>query len=277
MYTPVAFLLALPIVGADPKATSPAPVRFPFDADQATTLRAAWADHLRIPAELTNSVGMKLVLVPPGTFEMGPHGSKVRVTLTKPFYTGTTEVTLGQYRKWKPDHTVEGADPEFNADDRPAARVSWKDAGAYCEWLSKQKGEAGRRYAVPTGAQWEWAARAGTASARHFGDTDKGQAEYTWFNVTYTPNPKFESNGRGRQPVGKLRPNPWGLYDTLGNVWEWCADRHADSATGETRDPVMRGGSWRSGASHCTSVAHDPGSPDTKADHIGFRVVFVVD
>ena len=266
----------LALLLAFPAAAAPPPVRFPFDADRARQLQADWAKHLGVPVEVTNSVGMKLVLIPPGTFEMGPQGSKWRVTLVKPFYVGTTEVTLGQYRKWKPGHTVAGADPEFNADDRPAAMVSWTDAGAYCDWLSKQKDEAGRRYALPSGAQWEWAARAGTATARHFGDTDKGQAEYAWFNVTYTPNPKTESKGRGRRPVGKLKPNPWGLYDTLGNVWEWCADRPADPAMGETRDPVMRGGSWRSGAFHCTSVAQDPGSPDMRGDNIGFRVVFAV-
>jgi formylglycine-generating enzyme required for sulfatase activity len=209
---------------------------------------------------------------------MGPNGSKYRVTLARPFYTGVTEVTLGQYRKLKPGHRVEGADDEFNGDDRPAAMVSWDDARAFCVWLSARDEEkkAARVYALPTEAQWEWAARAGTATARHFGETDKEQAKYSWFNVTYTPNPKTETKGRGRQPVGKLPANAWGLHDTLGNVWEWCADRHTDPATGETRDPVMRGGSWRSGAFHCTAVAHDPGAPGTRGDNIGFRVVVTV-
>lgn len=265
--------LMLPLIAVP----APPSARFPFDADQAKKLQTDWAAHLGVPVEVTNSIGIKLVLIPPGTFELGPNGSKTRVTLSKPYYVGTTEVTLGQYRKWKPGHKIEGADPEFNDNDRPTAMVTWKEAGAFCEWLGQQKGEAGRHYALPTSAQWEWAARAGTATTRHFGDTDKDQAAFSWFNVTYTPNPKNETKGRGRQPVGKLKPNPWGLHDTLGNVWEWCADRPSYATAGETRDPIMRGGSWRSGAFHCTSVALDPGSPDQKGDNIGFRIILPVD
>ena len=183
---------------------------------------------------------------------MGPDGHKHRVTLAKPYYLGATEVTMGQYRAVKEGHTVAGAAREFNDDDRPAAMVSWHDACAFCAWLSERPEEknAGRAYALPTEAQWEWVARAGTATSRYFGDTDQGQADYAWFNSTYTPNPKSESDGRGRQPVGGLRPNAWGLYDMLGNVWEWCEERRGDEATGEARDPVLRGGSWRSGAAH---------------------------
>ncbi len=272
----VACFLAAEVIPADEKALPS--VRFPFGEEEAKKHQDAYAKAAGLPKQVTNSVGMKLVLIPAGTFEMGPNGSKYRVTLAKPFYAGVTEVTHGQYRKFKPGHGVEGADAEFNEDDRPVSMVSWDDARGFCEWLSAEGAEkkAGRVYALPTEAQWEWAARAGTATARHFGETDKEQAKYSWFNVTYTPNPKAETKGRGRQPVGKLPANAWGLHDTLGNVWEWCADRRSDPATGETRDPVMRGGSWRSGASHCTAVAHDPGSPGTKGDNIGFRIVVTV-
>lgn len=270
----IAFAL-LTCTGAAAAAAPPAP-RFPFAADAAAKYQADYAAGAGLPPHVTNTVGTKLVLIPPGAFEMGASGSKYRVTLARPFYIGVTEVTLGEYRRFKPGHAVSGADPEFNADDRPAALVSWDDARAFCDWLTEQEKRTGRAYALPTEARWEWAARAGTATLRHFGDTDREQAKYSWFNVTYTPNPKGETNGRGRQPVGTLPANAWGLHDTLGNVWEWCADRRSDPATGETRDPVMRGGSWRSGAFHCTAVAHDPGAPGLKADNIGFRVVCAV-
>ncbi len=257
-----------------PTPKVPALPRLPFDAEKARALQEEWSRAFGIDVQVTNTLGMKLVLVPGGRFEMGPNGSTRRVTLAKPFYLGVTEVTLGQYRRFKAGHKVEGADEEFNADDRPAAMVSWHDARAFCAWLTERPEEkaAGRVYALPTEAQWEWAARAGTTTSRYFGDTDKDQADHSWFNVTYTPNPKTESKGRGRQTVGKLKPNAFGLYDMLGNVWEWCEDRRGDEATGEARDPVMRGGSWRSGAFHCTAVAHDPGAPDLKADNVGFRV-----
>lgn len=257
---------------AAPRA--PSLSRPPFDAQRARTLQHDWAEAFGVDVEVTNSLGMKLVLIPGGQYTLGPNGSTYRVTLTKPFYLGVTEVTLGQYRHFRKGHRIEGADLAFNADDRPTAMVSWEDARAFCLWLSERPEEkrAGRVYALPTEAQWEWAARAGTTTSRYFGDSDKGQADYSWFNVTYTPNPRHESKGRGRQPVAKLRPNAFGLHDMLGNVWEWCGDRRVDEATGETRDPVMRGGSWRSGAFHCTVVAHDPGAPSLRADNIGFRI-----
>lgn len=272
----VMVLLAAAALAADGATARLPPLPgLPFDADRARSLQAEWAKALGTDVEVTNSIGMKLALIPGGRFDMGPNGSKYRVTLGRPFYLGVTEVTLGQYRKYKPGHKVPGADDDFNADDRPAAMVSYNDARDFCAWLSARDEEkaAGRIYALPTEAQWESAARAGTTTARHFGETDKGQADYSWFNVTYTPNPKTETMGRGRQPVGKLRPNAWGLFDMLGNVWEWCDDRRIDEATGEKRDPVMRGGSWRSGAFHCTAVAHDPGDENLRADNIGFRVV----
>lgn len=276
MRTSIVILLILSVVFP---ALAPADdvklLGFPLDAEQAVKGQKESAESLKLPVEITNSLGMKLLLIPPGRFTMGPNGSTYRVALAKPFYVGVTEVTLGQYRRFKPGHSIENAAPEFNEDDRPAAMVNWEDAREFCQWLAERPEErtAGLVYALPTEAQWEWAARAGTSTSRYFGETDKVQVEYSWFNHTYTPNPEHEQNDRGRQSVAKLKPNAWGLYDMLGNVWEWCDDRRVDDQTGEMRDPVMRGGSWRSGAFHCTAVAHDPGAPQTRADNIGFRVV----
>ena len=268
------FALATILLLAPPALAAPPLVGLPFDGRRAADLRRQWAKQTNLDAQFVNSLGMKLVLIPGGRFDMGPNGSKRRVTIGKPYYLGSTEVTLGQYRKFRPGHKVAGAGVEFDEDARPAAMVSWDDAVAFCKWLSRQPREkvAGRVYHLPTEAQWEWAARAGTTAASHFGDREKERVRYAWYNHTYTPNPRREEKGRGRQPVGQLLPNAWGLYDMLGNVWEWCGDRRGDAETGELRDPVMRGGSWRSGGFHCTSVAHDPGAPTQKGDHIGFRV-----
>jgi formylglycine-generating enzyme required for sulfatase activity len=269
-------LLSLSAYFANAQEKRPAlPVgRLPFDETRAKDLQERTARAIALPKEVVNSINMKLMLIPAGQYDMGPNGSKHRATIAKSFYLGATEVTFAQYRQWKKDHRVADAVDEFNADDRPVAMVSWNESREFCDWLSEQPEEkkAGRVYALPTEAQWEWAARAGTTTTRYFGDTDKGQADYSWFNVTYTPNPKSEEKGRGRQPVGKLKPNAFGLYDMLGNVWEWCADRRTDEE-GTVFDPVMRGGSWRSGAFHCTAVAHDPGDVNQRGDNIGFRVM----
>src|SRR4051812_1590057 len=98
----------LPVAApADEKPKLPLAPRFPFTEEQAKAFQDEYAKAAGLPKEITNSVGMKLILIPPGSFEMGPNGSKYRVTLTKPFYAGTTEVTLGQYRKFKSGHKVE--------------------------------------------------------------------------------------------------------------------------------------------------------------------------
>src|SRR5262249_12466884 len=160
-----------------------------------------------LETEFSNSIGMKLVLIPGGRFDMGPNGSKHRVILRQAYYLGVTEVTMGQYRRFKAEHKVPDAAADFNKDDVPVAMVSWNDARAFCAWLWEQPAEKnpGRIYSLPTEAQWEWAARAGTTTARYFGESDKGQTEYSWFNSSYTPNPKHESDGRGRQSVAKLK------------------------------------------------------------------------
>ena len=149
-----------PAASGQGKAAFPPLAKFPLSAEEAKRSQAEWAAALKVAPTIANSLNMKLTLIPPGRFSMGPNGSTYRVTINRPFYLGTTEVTLEAYRRFKPGHQIEGAAPEFNAGDRPAAMATWNDAVAFCRWLSEQPEEraAGRNYRLPSEARWEWAA-----------------------------------------------------------------------------------------------------------------------
>src|SRR5262249_33806279 len=135
-------------------------------------------------------------------------------------------------------------DPGFEqADDHPVVCVSWGDAVAFCAWLSKKEG---KYYFLPTEAQWEYCCRAGSRTKFGFGEDEKEAELYAWYDAHAANH---------TQPVGKKKPNAWGLYDTHGNAWEWCADRFAGDyylrspkedppGTGSGDRHVARGGSW---------------------------------
>jgi uncharacterized protein (TIGR02996 family) len=243
---------------------------------------------------LTNSIGMRLVLVPPGSFRMGaaddepehfhdevPHH---RVTLTRAFYLGMTAVTQDQFQE------VVGNNPSHFSPDRlyrdtrsfPVEGVSWTAAVSFCARLSALPAEraAGRVYRLPTEAEWEYACRgAGTSTtAFHFGSSISClQANFdARFPYGEEAGPYLDRP----VPVGTFAPNVLGLYDLHGNVWEWCADRfdsayYADSpsidpvgpSTGEAH--VLRGGSWFSTGRVCRSACRN-----ATANHetTGFRV-----
>ncbi len=128
-------------------------------------------------------------------------------------------------------------------DDDPVVEVTWNDAGKFCEWLSKKEGKPCE---LPTEAEWEYACRAGTTTAFSFGDDPKALGDYAWY---------ANNSGNHTHPVGVKAPNPWGLYDMHGDVWQWCADNYdkdyyakspikdpKDTNSGQSR--VLRGGSW---------------------------------
>ena len=199
---------------------------------------------------ITNSIGMKLVLIPAGTFTMGspvgevgrfPGETPHEVTISKSYYLCANEVTQGEYEK------VMGNNPsEFKGAKNPVEMVNWEDAVSFCAKLSEVPEEkaAGRVYRLPTEAEWEYACRAGSTTSYSFGETAESLGEYGWF-------------GEGREgkthPVGLKKPNRWGLYDMHGNVWEWCQDWDADFPPDASTDPqgpnggtfrVFRGGCW---------------------------------
>jgi len=304
----------------------------PFITARAKKYQNACAAHLKLPVEYTNSIGMKFRLIPPGTFTIGsspeqiatakPHlhtsyesnrperadseGPQRVVTLTKPFYLGTTEVTQSQFLQ------VVGANPsvysptgeasekvgQTDRSNSPAENMSWLATGEFCNRLSEheklewayritpqlitQTGTGG--YRLPTEAEWEFACRAGTTMQYWCGHSDALLLEVAWFRGN-NPN-GFPSD------VAKLRPNPFGLYDMHGNVWEWvhdcwradtyenwtgaaAVDPRADTAPEDRR--VMRGGDFFLSAEEARSACRD-GYPHDAAFHdAGFRVALSID
>jgi formylglycine-generating enzyme required for sulfatase activity len=285
----------------------------PFDEKTAKRHQLLWSRYLRAPVEqdidLGSGVKLTMVLIPPGEFMMGsPEAERQRaleeakaandkwaierilseapqhrVKITQPFYMGTYPVTQAQWT------VVMGGHPsQFKAAANPVERVSWDDVESFLVKLNAAgtrlvpAAKAGRvaramRYALPTEAQWEYACRAGTTTAFYFGD-DVGQlGEYAWHRG---------NSGRRTHPVGRKRPNAWGLYDMHGNVWEWCADWFGEKyyATSPVEDPpgstsglnrVHRGGSWYGSARYCRSVLRHRNAPDYRSDSVGFRLALV--
>ena len=222
----------------------------------------------------TNSIGMKLVLVPAGDFLMGTPEShqttdesqpQHRVRITQPFYMGAYEVTQEEYERVmsnRPSHfgdtgvgrqRVEGLDTKRY----PVDRVTWGEAVEFCRRLSELPEEeaAGRVYRLPFEAQWEYACRAGTQSAYSFGD----EINLTQANFNGVSNENAPLAGTAQ--VGSYPPNAFGLYDMHGNVCEWCGDGKRPYSTSEQKDPqgppalycMLRGGAWDFPAEFCRS------------------------
>jgi formylglycine-generating enzyme required for sulfatase activity len=179
--------------------------------------------------EITNSIGMKLVLIPKGTFMMGsPESEQGRneienqheVTISKDYYLGVYEITQAQYEKvmGKNLSHFQGAIVGNENADLPVEKVSWDDAVEFCKKLSDlpEEKKVGREYRLPTEAEWEYACRAGSKTVFSFDDEEGLLPEYGWFD---------RNSSNRTHTVGLLEPNAWGLYDMHGNVWEWCSDR----------------------------------------------------
>ncbi|RMD67692.1 MAG: formylglycine-generating enzyme family protein [Gammaproteobacteria bacterium] len=225
-----------------------------------------------------------MVVIPSGKFPMGSppdeegryddEGPQHEVTIARSFAMGKYEVTFEEYDRFceatgrgKPDDEGKGRG------NYPVINVSWKDAKAYAKWLSEQ---TGKTYRLPSEAEWEYAARAGTTTRYWWGDeVGKGHAN---------------CNGCGSQwdnkwtaPVGSFPPNPWGLYDTAGNVWEWVEDCWHGSYAGAPLDGsawvsrscsrrVVRGGSWYDFPRYVRSAYRYGYTPADRFNFIGFRL-----
>lgn len=228
------------------------------------------------PETFTNFLGMKFVKIPEGTFMMGSPLSEPRrfsnekqrrVAISRPFYLQTTEVTQGEWKK------IMGENPScFKdcGDQHPVERVSWNECQEFIQRLNKKEGA--NKYRLPTEAEWEYACRAGTPTPFHTGKCiSAGQANY---NGVY-PMPKCKRGKyRGKTlKVGSFSPNPRGLYNMHGNVWEWCQDK-CDWKEKAANDllRVCRGGSWGSHAALCRSSARRSNNQTYKDSGLGFRL-----
>jgi formylglycine-generating enzyme required for sulfatase activity len=286
----------------DRVSDGPALGKLPMKPDEAKALQQRWADHLGLPVTTDGPLGMKFVLIPPGEHGLTP---ECRVRITRPYYIGTCEVTVGQFRAFvearSPPHKTDAETNEEGGeilnlaataisglhqtgrqftwrtpgypivtDDHPVTQVGWRDADAFCRRLAET---AGGVYRLPTEAEWSWASRAGSTDTRSHPASMPMIHELAWArsNSGTPPQP---------QPVGRLKPNPWGLYDNLGNVVELCLDLFGDPPVGTfddyrgaashpTGSHTTQGSAYYSLAVHVTSRGRESGP----ASFIGFRVV----
>jgi len=269
------------------------------------TLSAPGVGPSALKLKLNLKDGLTYVWIPPGRFLMGCspgdsdcHGDEKPihpVILTKGFWIGQTPVTVAAYKRYaqathRPmpvDHDDLGRKLNAAADDRqPVVAISWDEAGDYCGW-------AGMR--LPTEAEWEYAARAGTTGA-HYGNLDdiawhgdnsgrtRIDATSIWLTDVKNYYRRLLENGHGPKPVGQKQANPWGLYDMQGNVWQWVADWYDQNyyQTSERADPagpargeyrVLRGGSWNNVPADVRVSDRFRGYPNSRVNYLGVRCV----
>ncbi len=269
----------------------------------------------------------QMVVVPAGEFTMGSpeseagrdkdEGPQHRVRIGKAFALGRNEVTVGDFRRFvqasgyrtsaekdagKGCYAWDQSDKKWGwragrswrepgyaqGEQQPVACVSWEDARAYGQWLAK---ETGKVYHLPSEAEWEYAARAGSTSAYPWGENPNDACTYanvadnTTFEGRRWSNRKHDcSDGYWfPAPVGSYQPNRFGLYDLIGNVWEWVQDCYQDSYAGAPADGsareggkcearVLRGGGWDSGPGYARSAGRNGNRPGDRDDNLGFRL-----
>ena len=251
---------------------------------------------------------------PPGSFTMGSPPSEDgrdadetphRVTLTKGFWLGETEVTQELWKK------VEGVNPSYfkSGDGYPADSVSWNDCRAFVEKLAALAPVEGFRWTLPTEAQWEYACRAGTTTSLPNGKDVRirglhnvpaiddiawyaGNSSVGWdggskgYDVSGWREKQYAGRRAGTHPVARKAANAWGLHDMIGNVWEWCADWYGEYPSGDLVDPagastganrIARGGAWRGCGRYCRPAYRDDYNPTYRFNILGLRLALVPD
>ena len=244
---------------------------------------------------------MEMVSIPAGCFQMGDsfgdgiekREKPVHEVCVSAFSMGKYEVTNAQYRMYKPDHdSSKFNDYSLNGDSQPVIKVSWEDATAYAVWLSKR---TGKKYRLPTEAEWEYAARGGKGGRNYWGDGKDDACGYAnghditskrAFSNFTNENHVCEDGFAVSAPVGSLKPNAFGLHDMMGNVFEWCSDWYGENYYGESlrNDPqgpsfgslrVNRGSCWQHGPDVIRASMRLGDEPDYRSVALGFRLVSI--
>ena len=226
-----------------------------------------------------------MVKIKAGTFQMGSNINDNEkpiheVNIKNDFYMGKYEVTFAEYDKFCEDtNRKKPDDGGFGRGSKPVINVSWNDANEYAKWLSQKTGQ---NYKLPSETQWEYATKAGTNTKYSFGDDENKLAQYAWYNKNSYDKGKNHSD-YGTHNIGSKKPNPLGLYDVHGNVWEWIDDWYVDNykntswdensnIKGEQKYKVVRGGSWYYYANNTRTAYRSFNRPANSFNDIGFRL-----
>ena len=237
---------------------------------------------------LTDDIGLELVRVPSGEGVIGSKrngDNSIRQISMKSFWIGKYPVTQAQWKAVSAFSKVERDLPDkpshFEGDNRPVECVSWDDANEFCQRISKR---TGRRYRLPSEAEWEYACRAGTTTSFHFGETlASNLANY---HASYIFSSEIEGEYKGETTdVGLFPANGFGLYDMHGNVWEWCLNGYCEDReyaltsnsgwlhSSEEKKYAVRGGSWIDSLTNCRSAHRYLLVHEYRCYYVGFRVV----
>lgn len=275
--TMMALLAVVALAGGCVAVTPSDSATFPPDGPGGVLLAARNAGEepvLTIPGP--GKIELRMKRIPAGSVDMGSsagqedriddEGPMHRVMIGKPFYLGVFEVTQAQWG------AVMGACPAKRGGEPlfPVENVSWDDCQAF---IAKLNAMGIGTFRLPTEAEWEYACRAGTQTAYSFGRRTADLDEYAWYDG---------NSGSSPHQVGTKEPNPWGLYDMHGNVWEWCGDWYGPYGKDGQTDPagatagtyrVYRGGSWGRPSGCCRSAHRSGCSPSYRLGDLGFRLV----
>lgn len=257
-------------------------------------------EYQNFTEDLGSGVNLEMIYIPAGKIMMSPrpvagyHDNNkppYKVTFKQGFFIGKYPITQSQRQAIMGDKCHPS---EFKGADRPVERISWHHAQEFCYYLSQI---VKKDYRLPSEAEWEYACRTGTTTKYYFGDDETKLGDHAWYGEDWMFQRGFWTTETS--PVGLKKPNPWGLYDMYGNVWEWCEDDYEDYYEDERNQnyegtldgsaridveiniceygnvaKVIRGGCWRSHAKYCCSSSRFSEISINDKNNIGFRVAY---